>query len=371
MQAAAWGLPQFAFLRAVAQGVEEASAWKRYLGFQGEKALPAGYAAALTRRLRDHATAMADGEPSQAATIRAAVAVLSEKAPEPVAAPATLEQWMQDEEIDEDFYTQAELLAMYQEATAPPSPAPRSALMVEPDVRPERLEALQTLERLMARRPSPDDRIEAWLAPRLVVRIGGGTVRDLSRAMLQCGPSWTKGIKGVGATQALLLASWLDAEIGGGHVAALRRPGRPGRPPATAPRPTLAALAMRIGAGGPLLAQDAEATERHLATKGDAARQEVERFFLWLHVVEVRPLAEVTAQTVQRYLAWAQALLPTDAAWISSQPREQGDARWRPFRMPLNDRAAARAAKRLRTFLRKLAAKGLAPNEWNRRAGKM
>jgi hypothetical protein len=317
--------------------------------------MPAGYPAALMAQLRVDALALTGTSPRQRAEVVAAVAALEEPAPAPAIAVIPLEEWVAAEGIDPDFYTQAELVELYREANPSHVPGRVSALQIEPrSSAGDQLSALRALETLMARAPSPGDQLDAWLEPRLVARIGGGTVEALSRAIISEGRSWVRSFRGVGITQARLIAEWLDASLSGGHAEALKLRGRPGRRRASHARPTLATLARRFGAATSSLDADAAEVEAYLLSRGRAVRQDVERFFVWMSAVDRRPLDEATDETVVRYLAWAGALGDSDIGWVAGTPREHRDPRWAPFRKPLSKSAATKAEVRVRALLKKV-----------------
>jgi len=102
--------------------------------------------------------------------------------------------------------------------------------MIEPATRVERLDALRALEVVLAAAPSPDDRIAAWLAPRMVRRLGNASIADVGIDMRAKGRHWQNHHRGIGATQAKRLAAWLDEVLEPGHLAAVTAKGKPGRP---------------------------------------------------------------------------------------------------------------------------------------------
>lgn len=350
-----WGLQHFAFLRSVEDGIDPASAWDRYLGFRGDSGQARGDPAAMLGVLCDDAIAMADrwrGAQRQAAL--AAVDTLRSTARAERPAPMSLEEFIVQEGIDPDFYTEAELIEQYQQATSPSPELKLRATMVEPSSAPARIVALRVLEPLIAKAPAGQDRLSAWLAPRMARLLGAGTVGELSRAMMGSGSAWPSVHRGVGRAQALRLADWLDSAFAPGHATALTSPRAAGRPRAKSAqsRPTLVALAERAGAlVDESLEADAAWAAAYCLGRGAITRTEVERFMLWAWCVAGVGMSSVDAVCVERYLEWARRLTTADQDWVNPGGLERVDPRWRPFRKALGPRGEHNARAVLLRFV--------------------
>ena len=345
-----WGLHHFAYLRAVEEGVDARFAWERYLAFQGEAG--ASRAGALLDRLCSDIVAVLDRWPARREAVLASIETLRSAPAVAARAPLTLDDFVAERGIDPDFYTEAELLDLYRQERSPLLDVKLPATAVEPPAGTTRLSALRALEPLVAKAPSPKDKVEVWVAPRMSGLLGDVTVGQLSSAIMNLGPGWSRPIRGLGRVQALRLATWLDSTFRSGHVAALSVSRPPGRPQSTSQRPALAYLARRFGAvSSEALDDDAAWVEGWLAGRGSAIRQEVERFFLWLHCVQHSTRFQLRADTVTAYLDWATSLANEDGAWVRSTTFEHANPKWRPFRTALGPRASYNAAKVLHRFV--------------------
>jgi hypothetical protein len=351
-----WGRHHFAYLRAVVQRMPERDARVRFLGFQ-DVAGPrsdtpdASFLTTFLDVLCGDALGKAPSSADGGVAMRAAVEALRAfKVGEEVPSAPSLESFIADSGLPEDFYTQREWHQLYLDDLARREPVKVRVTEIEAIDDVQRVRAVNLLEREFLVPLQAGDRLEKWLTSRMARRLGGGTVGALSRSILAEGRRWYRPLAGVGPVQAGRLAEWLDAVLGNGHVAALRRAGKAGRPAAVARRPTLAQLARRFGAVDPWLDMDAAQAEAWLDGRGKAARMEVERFLLWLHAVEHSALPFLANDSVVRYLAWASALTPSDTAWVREQPFEHSDPRWRPFRRAPGARSLIRARSVLRRF---------------------
>jgi hypothetical protein len=349
-----WGLPHFAYLRAIEDGIDPGSAWERYLGFRGDEWGAGGGQDAMLNLLCEDAIAMAGRWPRERQNVvHAAVATLRSTARSERPPPLTLEEFIAQEGIDPDFYSEAELMELYQQAIASPTDLKLPATMAEPSAAPSRLEALRVLEPLVATAPNMLDGLGAWLVPRMVRLLGLGTVGDLSRAMMAAGSAWPRAHKGVGLTQAEKLAAWLDT-VKPGHVTALRKARAAGRPKKaerpSRPSPTVLELADRAGATVGSLEADAGWCMSYCAAQPALYRNEIERFLLWAWCLHGATI-ELDTLCVDSYLDWAKRLSEADVAWVNPGAFDRTDPRWRPFRRGLGPRAEHNARAALKRFI--------------------
>lgn len=304
---------------------------------------------------------------------------------------------------DASEFSEAELLALWQEQHGQPSPA---------EARRDRLarrlrEALDLLELGVRRHPAASDAVGRWLAPHLAQRLADAGLPTLGRVAealpARRSPRWHE-VPGIGVVGADRLAAWLDEH---GLLPA---------PPATsAPRPALldslaadlsgaapeanrlpAAAGVDVGRWGPLssagslspsglpgafsdvtaLPRTAGATsagnqlgaqdDRHAialwlqarasnAHTHRAYRKTAERLLLWCRHERRIGLADMTVADCMHYRQWLQTLgrLPT-TDWVTAGWRIPADqwiakhrairrdsADWRPFDGPLSPDSAA------------------------------
>ncbi|NZD59451.1 hypothetical protein HZU83_22515, partial [Sphaerotilus montanus] len=253
------GRHHFAFLRALLDGVELEQAWTRYLAFSGGPSDRRHFVS----RLRQVVEAIEHAGARQVCAAELAVALPALRAlPDFVpargsrrdtlpltaatSAAPSLDDWRSAQcgasGIDEDFYTQAEWIDLYGEVFghAPPasasasmpalSPEPAPALSAtvharlsetaHPEVTPRLtpaqrrtvIEALATLERVLAREARLDDETGFWLGaglPRELARVGVQSLGDLVRYINLQGFRWHRTVSRLGAVRAARLVAWL------------------------------------------------------------------------------------------------------------------------------------------------------------------
>ncbi|MDT7838530.1 site-specific integrase [Aquabacterium sp. OR-4] len=404
------GSHQMAFVRAWAEGLAPAQAWQRYLG-QGQgqgQALPDGRRVrAELQRLLDvlRGVARAQGRPELAALLRRD----PEAMVEPVGQQPSLDDFRAQQ--PEDFYSEAELLALYEASHG--APDTRGANRRRQRLRARQVAALQWLETVAVREPRPEDALAGWLDERLAARLAqAGMLRlaQLKQRMLARGFHWHRGVHRVGPAAALRLVQWWQE-----HARSLGAlPGWVFTPPAQLDRATLqrrpavaAAPAMAAGgaAAGPRahglpprpvpldrLQVPAGLTGRHglfrapaqarqISADDDqqalqawlarhppgsatwrAYRKEAERLQLWALWVAGKPLSSLDAADLRAFEAFLQSP-PPDWTAPRGTPRWHDD--WRPLEGPLADRSRAMAVGILRGMLAWWTAQGyLAVNCW-------
>ncbi|GIX53986.1 hypothetical protein CQA4T8M7_32420 [Sphaerotilus natans] len=291
------GRHHFAFLRALLDGVELEQAWTRYLAFSGGPSDRRHFVS----RLRQVVEAIEHAGERQACAAELAVALPALRAlPDFVpargarrdtlpptatastaAAAPSLDDWRfahcGASGIEEDFYTQAEWIDLYVEAfghappasaslpALPPEPAPALSATAHahlsetahPEVTPRLtpaqrravIDALATLERVLAREARLDDETGFWLGaglPRELARVGVQSLGDLVGYINLQGFRWHRTVSRLGAVRAARLVAWLVPIAQQGDQAI--------RDSALRPESDLARLRQRDLAGAPVTA---------------------------------------------------------------------------------------------------------------------
>lgn len=411
------GHQQMAFVRAWAEGVNPAQAWARYLG---EGAAPdARRVRGELQRLLDllRSVARAQGRPDLAALLR--------RDPEAMADPPddrpSLDEFRALQ--PEDFYSEAELLALYQATHG--APDARSGARRRQRLRARQVAALQWLESVAVRDPQPEDAVAGWLDERLAARLAAAGLRrlaDLGRHIATRGYHWHRPIARVGPAAAARVRQWWQqhaASLGplppwalvppaGLDRAALlaRPPATPAVPAAARPgalpgQPGTMAAAPRIAASGglppwpvplerlqvpaALQGRDgrhrAPATALRMAAAHDlhalqawlrlraagsatwrAYRKEAERVLLWALWVVGKPLSSLDEADAQAYPAF---LAAPPAGWTAPRGTPRWHDDWRPFEAALSPRSAAMALGIVRNLFAWWVAQGyLKVNVW-------
>lgn len=377
----------FAFMRALAQGLDERASWDRYLRLEGEHADLRTVRRTITW-IRDAFAAAARRE-HRPGTARL---ILLDPARLP-AAPAlpSLHEFAQAEGL-EDF-SEAEQIEAY-EAAYPKAhgggqggrangggQSSRRARVIE-----RQLEALRWLEGLVAQAPRPQDAVVAWLNPAVAARLeraGLSTLFSLVECINGVGARWWVHVPGIGERKAARLLDWLqqNEEVLGGlrvgrHAARPRAQLDPGLleavvPPSTSLVPyekfvvppdldgrkghqRAPAEACRIVA-----ATDREAVDAWLDARGSGStshamsatrrsyRKEAERLLLWVILERRKALSSLSAEDASAYMTF---LADPPRSWCGPRHHQRWSPLWRPMEGP----QTASARRQSHTILRAL-----------------
>ncbi|VTU45074.1 phage integrase family protein [Variovorax sp. PBL-E5] len=380
----------FAFMRALAQGLNERASWDRYLRLEGEHTDLRTVRKTIAW-IRDEfaAAARRENKPGTARLILLDPDRIKSAPKQPTLAEFAQAQGMED-------FSETEQLEAYEEAYPPSArggsggqgrggqgasaqPA-RRARVIE-----RQLEALRWLQGLMAQDPRPGDRVGAWLNPSLARRLERADVPTLAMLVERIngiGARWWVQVPGVGALKGSRILEWLhanEAVLGlrvGKHVDQPRAQLSPATladvvPAATAIRPFEKFLlpADLDGRAGRFRApiekclilarNDHEAIGVWLASKqpgrinGElsptqrAYRKEAERLLLWAILERQKALSSLTVGDVADYKSF---LADPPATWCGPRHCQRWSPLWRPLEGPL----APAALRHSLTILRSL-----------------
>ncbi|MBS0340423.1 MAG: hypothetical protein JSS56_07835 [Proteobacteria bacterium] len=373
----------FAFMRALVQGMDERSAWARYLHEEGEPSdlrrvrstilwIKDTFAAAARREQRPGTARLIQLDPGRFAE-RAAPKLPSL---EEFAVAQGLEDFSEDEQLEAYLAVHPEAARQGQGGkSASGGGAGRRTRVIE-----RQLEALRWLEHLVVHDPQPLDSVQAWLSPTLSERLqrsGIRTLQDLANTMNRVGARWWRAVPGIGQHKAARLVEWLRAhapllQLSVGDYAVIPRSQLPAEvlqslvPPATALRP-LEKFVMPAhlvgnhgnnrevsGCSSTDSQTDAQAVQAWIAAKGDpdapastltstqrSYRKEGERLLLWAVLERGKALGAVDTQDLMDYLAFVQA---PPAHWCGPRANPRWSPEWRPLEGPLSP-VAVRQAK--------------------------
>jgi len=354
----------FAFMRALAQGVDERASWERYLRLEGEH-VDLRTVRRTIAWIRDAfaAAARRERKPGTARLI-----LLDPERFTATPALPSLAEFAQAQGL-EDF-SEAEQIEAYEAAFAQGGGASgrgrgqpsRRTRVIE-----RQLEALHWLERLVAQDPRPADSVAAWLHPALAERLeraGLPTLATLVAHVNRRGARWWVQVPGVGQRKAGRILDWLHAneQVLGLHVSAH----------ATVPRAQLASSALHavVPAATALLpyekfvlpaeldgragscraprevcrlaaSDDHAAVGAWLAAKGSADaprasmsstqrsyRKEAERLLLWAVLERGKALSSLTREDARAYQAF---LENPPAQWCGARHHQRWSPMWRPL----------------------------------------
>jgi site-specific recombinase XerD len=404
-------LGHFAFMRALAQGVDTRASWDRYLRAEGD------YSDIRTVRrtiawLRDEfaVAARRHDRHGTARLVRLDVRMAADHG----AVLPSLQEFAAERHLE--GFSEAEQMEQYRHAFDQPRAVPRASRRTRLIER--QLAALRWLENLVAEPPRADDALTAWLHPDLAIRLeaaGLRTVRQLVERINGLGLRWWRGIAAIGEAKAERITAWLRAHEDTLGVsirphARIRRSALAARDlqqvvaPATAivPFEKFTVPAELNGAGGahrlprPLCLIDADddreailawvrakrggAAEEARADSGPAAGapgwlrtlshtqraylKEGERFLLWAVVQRNKPISSITPEDCIAYRDFLADPQPRDA-WCGPRSRERWSPLWRPFEGPLSPGARTRAIAILKSLYQFLASQCyLRGNPW-------
>ncbi|WP_445288206.1 phage integrase family protein [Variovorax atrisoli] len=380
----------FAFMRALAQGVDERASWDRYLRLEGEH-VDLRTVRRTIAWIRDAfaAAARREHKPGTARLI-----LLDPERFTATPALPSLAEFAQAEGL-EDF-SEAEQIEAYEAAFGQGGGSAggrhgggsRRARVIE-----RQLEALHWLERLVAQDPRPGDSVAAWLHPALAERLersGLATLAQLVAHINDSGARWWVEVQGVGQGKAARILDWLHANeqvLGlrvNAHAAAPRAQLNPSTLASVVPSATAlvpyekfvlpANLNGREGAcRAPrelcnlVAADDHEAIGAWLVSKGNGEprapmtstqrsyRKEAERLLLWSVLEHGKALSSLTGEDAQAYQAF---LAQPPARWCGARHHQRWSPMWRPLEGALTPAAMRQSLIILRSLFAFLVEQG-------------
>lgn len=392
----------FAFMRALAQGIDERTSWERYLRLEGEHT-----DLRVVRRtiawIRDEFAAAARREqrPGTARLILLDPEQFAAATPLPSLSDFAHAQGLED-------FSEAEQIEAYEaafpggarQAGGAGARTSRRTRVLE-----RQLDALRWLEGLAAQDPRPGDGVSAWLNPAVAARLeqaGLPTLAALVAHINQRGARWWVPVAGVGERKAGRILDWLRANeeaLGlrvGTHAAHRRREvsasdlaavvpaatallpfekfvvppeldGRAGRH--RAPQATCLLMAAtdheaigawlaakRPGRGAQHDPQDGPPSDPQddphpvpgeLTPTQRSYRKEAERLLLWAVLERKTALSSLTAADAAAY---RQFLGQPSASWCGPRHNQRWSPAWRPLEGPLADTAVRQAMAILRSL---------------------
>jgi site-specific recombinase XerD len=352
-------LQQLAFVRSWAEGLDVAQAWHRYMYLEGtaDARRARGELARLLERMR--ILARSHGRADLAALLRRDPERIVEG--RTVAVP-TLEEFAEQQPAD--FYSQAELLELYQAEYGAAQPDARSSARRRQRLRERLVLAVQWFNQVVAKAPAPTDLVSAWLDERVAERlrqVGVLRLQDLMDWVRIKRFHWYRPVPRLGPQGAARIVRWLRE-----HASTLG----PLPSPALAPRSQIdtarltpaARLAVvplerfsppadphRSGALGTNRASlerckinagnDFEAIQAWLGLRVPgthtwrAYRKEAERFLLWAVLERGKALSSLDGQDC---VAYRDFLRNPGPSWIGPRNEQRWSESWRPFEGPLS-----------------------------------
>ena len=352
-------LQQLAFVRSWAEGLDLGAAWHRYMYLEGsaDSRRARGELARLLERMRIAARSRG----------RADLAALLRRDPERIAEDhadrtPTLEEFAEQQAAD--FYSQAELLELYQAEYANAKPDARSSARRRQRLRERLVQAVQWFNQSVAKAPAPQDPVSAWLDERVADRlkqVGVLCLQDLMVWIRIKRFHWYRPVPRLGPQGAARIVRWLQE-----HESTLGSLPSPALTPRSqidtvrlTPAARLAVVPLerfnppadphRSGALGTNRASierckinagnDFEAIQAWLGLRVPgthtwrAYRKEAERFLLWSVLERGKALSSLDGQDC---VAYRDFLRNPGPAWIAPRNEQRWSESWRPFEGPLS-----------------------------------
>ncbi|MGI4861686.1 MAG: phage integrase family protein [Janthinobacterium lividum] len=321
------------------------------------------------------------GDVSAARLLKLPVGALPEDAPDN-AAPQSLESFRDD--VDpQGVYSEAELVALYQETRAQTVPSRQRARNAR--LRRRQRLLLDTLEASLVEPPCPAHRIGDWFEAAVVSRLEAvelDTIEKLIHYINRYGYRWYRRVPRMGEQTARRIQDWLRrhaddlalrvapaSELPRSAWSAAQRdahrrtileiaPIELFEPPSAAARADRDAL-LRV-------------LSRHVSQPATyrVYRLQAERLLLWMSLVRTTSLSRLQAEDVEMFLRFASA--PTPAHQWCGPKAERGTAHWRPFERAVSAAGLALARRILSSLCTALAKDGyLAVNPFQQPAASL
>ena len=362
------GPHHFAYLRAIAEGLDAGECAQRYLGtFHGHERRTAHHqlvdaVRAIARRAGERTWRLVG------VTIKTSTQGAERPALQDFIDERGLDGWSEDEQLEM-------LEAAY--------PVDRRSQRRD-RLRQKQIDLLRRLERSEAQQPRPSDLVSDWFdeaTSRRLLWAGHTTLQELA-AVIAAGGKWYRSMPGVGESKARRIAS---------HLLTLIPAALPPEKPFFSlkaiqdPRPALS-LGTSVAAPGlstsPALPQplahtdslldaasDAEAVQAWIQARcssGATAKcyaREARRLMLWL--IRERGARSFASMRVEDCLAYQAFLQHIPPGWISKDRHTPGHIGWAPFRGPLTLASQQQAIKILTGLFAWLSAsKYISGNPW-------
>ncbi|MES2945397.1 MAG: phage integrase family protein, partial [Pseudomonadota bacterium] len=376
----------FAFMRALAQGLDQAESWDRYLAVDGSSA-DARVVKSTVRWIRDEfaAAARRQGRPGTARIVKLDPSLLPRGQLLPSLEEFAIQRGMED-------FSESEQTEAYAETYGQASSADTKRMRQRGRLIKRQLDGLNWLEKLVAEYPAAGDPVDAWLAPVLANRLqaaGIPTLFTLAERINGMGQGWFRGIPAIGASKAARIVRWVQENqtaLGvpmGSHV---------GKPRGELTRSELAAV---VSPGSELLPLEkfqipANLDGSHGAFRGDprrclltatndhqaimawlsskhsdqvgqlsstqrSYRKEAERLLLWAVLQRGKPLSSLTVEDAGSYLGF---LREPPANWCGPRHHQRWSPLWRPLEGPLTPTAQVHTVTVLRILYSWLTTQG-------------
>ncbi|MES1265481.1 MAG: phage integrase family protein, partial [Variovorax sp.] len=216
--ARALGIHHFAFLRATFVGIDTRAAFDRYLAW-AETTSDLRHIehrrVELLKQVLAAGRAVDQSRPPEQRINRLVELLATDTSGGRAAELPTLAQWMLDEGMDADAWSELDALAEYHAVHGLENPEALAAAAGLADLARERVAALNHLQTLLTVSPAPADALEAWFARSVATvlrQAGMRTLENLVDFINVHGHRWHSRVKGFGARRAQRVVAWLRTQ---------------------------------------------------------------------------------------------------------------------------------------------------------------
>jgi integrase/chorismate mutase len=341
------GPHHFAFLRALAEGLDAADAARRYLGMDHGHEL-----VTLQRQLVDQLRALArrNGD-SRWRLIGIAIGSRTESGLHSPSSRPSLEEWAESEGLGD--WSADELLEMYEQRFPAGDPVAERKARRNGRLRERQLAVLADLEKVAGQPARPTDRIDAWFdatTSERLIQAGCLLLQDLVERIATRGQWWV-GVRATGKAKAQRieahLRTLLPGQVAQRALAALPSPSLPGPLAQIASTPALSGIRGSNRSPAPPripVSTDREAIEHwlnsvtgdpaqpgHRALTAAAYRREAERWQIFCAMERNKAMSSADMTDCLAYMSF---LNNVPARWISQRrvKRLEAASGWTPFR---------------------------------------
>ncbi len=364
----------FAFMRALAQGIDVDASWDRYLAVDGERT-DLRLVRRTTRWLRGELSGIArrEGRPGTARLLQIDGTNIRQETTQPSLAEFAEEQGLED-------FSETEQIEAYKKAYGQTTgQRSRKKKLIERQVA-----AINWIEGLAAQEPRAGDKVSEWLSPNIASRLelaGMPTVFSLAQRVNGIGARWWNAVPGIGALKGSRIVEWLHEYEGstGIHIGAhVFKPFHHLAPQTltnvVAPDTAIVPLEKFVvpsdldGSAGRFRAppeqcllessNDYAAIQAWLSIKRPlndgrlsptqrSYRKEAERLLLWAILERRKALSSLSTEDAT---AFRDFLLNPPPAWCGPRYRQRWSPLWRPLEGPLSSAALGQSITILRTL---------------------
>ncbi|MEW6346241.1 MAG: phage integrase family protein [Paraburkholderia sp.] len=377
------GLQHLAFFRGYLEGLDLSDLADQYLEFGRDARKAAGTRTWLVTAFVAAARKRQDFGAARLLAIRPAALAAPPQAPgAPAAALPSLDDFAAEHDPD-GFYTERELLDLFNAQHAGPGAEGVAALRRQQRnarLRARQMAALEELSRLLVEDPKPEHHVLGWFDVTVALRlsdVGITTIGQLVTTISATGYRWYRLVPRLGETGARRITAWLEhyRDVPGlalADSATVHPSGRTLPVPQIRRAPSTGIVPLEYflippdldgsaGANRNLLKNnsgaqnDQQAIDFWLAdyenpNTREKYRTEAERLLLWAIFAKGKPLSSLNINDAREYINVFLVDPQPAGTWVMQQAIPRNEPGWKPFRGPLAVKSRQDALTAMKKF---------------------